>query len=54
MTETNKPAYLRGRAAEFRRLAKEHAEAGQNMISDKLLEAATDLEAQAIEIEKKA
>ena len=54
MTETNRPAYLRGRAAEFRRLAKEHAAVGHNMISDKLLEVAADLESQAIEIEKKA
>jgi hypothetical protein len=45
---------LRGRAAEFCGLAKEHAEVGQNTISSKLLEAAADLEAPAVEIENKA
>jgi hypothetical protein len=38
---------LRGNVAQSCRSAKEHAEVGQNMFSDKLLETAADLEAQA-------
>jgi hypothetical protein len=50
--EINRPAYLRERATDFRRLAKAHGTAGSHQISAKLTEVATDLEAQAAALEK--
>jgi hypothetical protein len=49
--DTNRAAYLRERAATFRRLAKEHGEAGSLQISAKMTEVATDFEAQAAKLD---
>jgi hypothetical protein len=37
----------------FRRLAREHGAAGSHQISTKLTEVATDLEAQAVQLDKR-
>jgi hypothetical protein len=44
--------YLRERAAIFRKLAKEHIEAGSLQISAKMTEVAADFEAQAAAMDK--
>jgi hypothetical protein len=49
-----KAAYLRERAANFRRLAKAHIEAGSLQISAKMTEVAVDFEAQAIALDRLA
>jgi hypothetical protein len=50
--ETITAAYLRERAANFRRLAKEHGAAGSVQISAKMSEVALDLEAQAVALDQ--
>jgi hypothetical protein len=44
--------YLRDKAIQLRRLAKEHAEAGSQLIAAKLVEVAADLEAKVAEAEQ--
>jgi hypothetical protein len=46
----NNAAYLRERAAHFRRLAEQHGNAGNQHIADKLNEVALDFEGQAAEL----
>jgi hypothetical protein len=52
--KTIKAAYLRERAANFRRLAKAHVEAGSLQISAKMTEVAVDFEAQAVALDRLA
>jgi hypothetical protein len=46
----NNAKYLRERAANFRRLAEDHGNAGNQHIADKLNEVADDFEGQAAEL----
>jgi hypothetical protein len=50
--KTARAAYLRERAATFRRLAKEHSAAGSLQISAKMTEVAADFEAQAAALDR--
>ena len=54
MPKAIEAAYLRERAANFRRLAKAHIEAGSLQISAKMTEVAVDFEAQAIALDRLA
>jgi hypothetical protein len=54
MPEANKVTYLRDNAANFRRLAKENNEAGHYPIFVKLSEVASDLEAEAADLDSKS
>jgi hypothetical protein len=47
MPQTQRAAYLRERAASFRRLAEDHGKAGNLQMSAKMTEVAADFEAQA-------
>jgi hypothetical protein len=49
--QINRAAYLRERAVNLRRLAKDYDEAGQRPVSDKLMEVAVDFDAQAATLE---
>jgi CheY-like chemotaxis protein len=51
MPEANTATYLRDNAANFRRLAKEQNEAGHYPIFAKLTEVASDLEAEAADLD---
>jgi hypothetical protein len=53
MPEANTATYLRDNAANFRRLAKEQNESGHYPIFAKLTEVASDLEAEAADLDSK-
>jgi hypothetical protein len=48
-----KATYLRGRSVFFHQLAKEHDNAGNHPVWEKLTEFAVDLEAQAVALERR-
>jgi hypothetical protein len=54
MAEANKATHLRDYAVSFRRLAKENNEAGQYQTFAELNEVASDLEAEAANLEGKS
>lgn len=51
MPAIDEATYLRGKAANFRRLATNHSELGNHLVSGNLTEVANDLEANAAQLE---